>query len=137
VLNHRSPLFEQCCDFTGRAQKYTRKDAMQVLVDDGGIREKGVTKKTHYLILYTEVKDGKGNKWPKLKNTWETDRRLKLFQNAFSMRCFPPIPMDKSEWMSGFCDVNRHMRISSLVPCTLRGTILSMANKKSATFCIS
>ena len=54
--NPRSPLFEQYCAFTGKLQKYTRKEAMKVLEDIGGLIEKGVTKKTRYLILGTQKK---------------------------------------------------------------------------------
>ena len=60
--NPRSPLSEQYCAFTGKLQKYTRKEAMQVLEKIDGFSERGVTKKTRFLILGTQIKDGKSNK---------------------------------------------------------------------------
>ena len=41
-----NPLFDQHCAFTGRLQKYTRKEAMQIVAAIGGFSEKAVTKKT-------------------------------------------------------------------------------------------
>lgn len=37
--------------FTGKLEKMTRKNAMQIIVNVGGILDNGVTKKTNYLIL--------------------------------------------------------------------------------------
>ena len=66
-----NPLYEQHCAFTGRLQKYTRKEAMQILADLGGLSERGVTKKTRFLILGTQVKDGKSRKQLKAEKNLE------------------------------------------------------------------
>ena len=61
MLNPKNPLFEQHCAFTGRLQKYTRKEAMQVVTEIGGFGENSGTKKTRFLILGTQAKEGKSN----------------------------------------------------------------------------
>lgn len=45
------PLFGQLCVFTGTLEKLTRAEAMQVVVNCGGLVGDGVTAKTNYLIL--------------------------------------------------------------------------------------
>ena len=59
----------RCC-FTGVLEKYTRKEAGQMVVNVGGICDNGVTAKTNYLILgnndyCSSIKDGKSNKQKK------------------------------------------------------------------------
>ena len=56
--------------FTGKLEKMLRKDAMQIIVDLGGILDKSVNKNTNYLILgnndYNAVLHGeKSNKHKK------------------------------------------------------------------------
>lgn len=56
--------------FTGTLEKMTRKEAMQIVANLGGINGDGVTKKTNYLILGNNdycslIKDGKSNKQKK------------------------------------------------------------------------
>jgi DNA polymerase-3 subunit epsilon len=56
--------------FTGKLEKFTRKEAMQIVADLGGINEDGITKKTNFLILgnndyCSTIKDGKSNKQKK------------------------------------------------------------------------
>ena len=62
MLNQKNPLCEQYCAFTGRLQKYTRKEAMQIVSEIGGFSGNGVTKKTRFLIVGTRLRDGKSNK---------------------------------------------------------------------------
>lgn len=63
------PLYGKVCVFTGALEKMERKDAMQLVVNCGGIVGDGVTKKTNYLILgnfdYSNIKDGKSSKLKK------------------------------------------------------------------------
>ena len=59
----------RCC-FTGVLEKYTRKEAAQMVVNVGGFCDNGVTTKTNYLILgnndyCSSIKDGKSNKQKK------------------------------------------------------------------------
>lgn len=61
------PLYNKRCVFTGTLEKMTRREAMQIVVDHGGINEDAVTVKTNYLILgnndyYHRIKNGKSNK---------------------------------------------------------------------------
>lgn len=58
------------CVFTGKLEKMIRKDAMQLVVNVGGILDNSVTKKTNYLILgnndyCSSIKDGKSSKHKK------------------------------------------------------------------------
>lgn len=46
-----SPLFGKHCVFTGKLERYTRAQAMQLVADLGGINDSSVTKHTNYLIL--------------------------------------------------------------------------------------
>ena len=65
-----SPLYNQRCVFTGKLEKFTRKEAMHIVADLGGINEDGITKKTNFLILGNNdycatIKDGKSTKQKK------------------------------------------------------------------------
>lgn len=60
-------LFQKVCVFTGILEKYTRREAMQLVADHGGICGDSITKKTNYLIVgnfdYLKcVKNGKSTK---------------------------------------------------------------------------
>lgn len=64
------PLYQKVCVFTGTLEKMLRKDAMQIVVNLGGICGDGVTSKTNYLILGNNdycktIKDGKSSKQKK------------------------------------------------------------------------
>lgn len=67
AFDESHPLFGKICVFTGSLQHMLRKEAMQTVVNLGGICEDRVTKHTNYLILgnndyCTTIKDGKSNK---------------------------------------------------------------------------
>lgn len=67
------PLYGKLCVFTGTLAKMQRKDAMQEVVDVGGLVGNGVTSKTNYLILGNNdyclsIKDGKSNKQKKAES---------------------------------------------------------------------
>ena len=69
-IDEDSPIFGCACVFTGKLEKFTRAEAMQIVADLGGINQDGVTKTTRYLILgnndyCTSIKDGKSNKQKK------------------------------------------------------------------------
>lgn len=69
-INEDSPIFGCACVFTGKLEKFTRAEAMQIVADLGGINQDGVTKTTRYLILgnndyCASIKDGKSNKQKK------------------------------------------------------------------------
>lgn len=50
-LNENSLFYGKHVVFTGKLEKMIRKDAMQIIVNLGGILDKGVNSKTNYLIL--------------------------------------------------------------------------------------
>ena len=84
------PLFGKVCVFTGVLEKMTRKDAMQLVANLGGINGDNVTKKTNFLILGNNdycktIKDGKSNKQKKAEKLQVAT--LKFFQNQYSMIC--------------------------------------------------
>ena len=69
-IDEDSPIFGCACVFTGKLEKFTRSEAMQIVADLGGINQDGVTKTTRYLILgnndyCASIKDGKSNKQKK------------------------------------------------------------------------
>ncbi len=65
-----SPFFGRVCVFTGALERMVRRDAMQIVVNMGGICGDSVTAKTNYLILgnndyCSSIKDGKSAKQKK------------------------------------------------------------------------
>lgn len=65
-----NPIYDKTVVFTGALEKMVRQDAMQIVVDLGGINGNGVTKKTNYLVLgnndyCSTIKDGKSSKQKK------------------------------------------------------------------------
>lgn len=69
-IDEDSPIFGCACVFTGKLEKFTRAEAMQIVADLGGINQDKVTKATRYLILgnndyCASIKDGKSNKQKK------------------------------------------------------------------------
>jgi DNA polymerase-3 subunit epsilon len=65
-FNEDTYIFGKVFVFTGTLDRMTRKDAMQCVVDMGGLCWDSVTKKTNYLVMgntdYSVVKDGKSKK---------------------------------------------------------------------------
>ena len=64
------PLYNKVCVFTGALEQFTRKEAMQIVANFGGINGDNVTQKTNFLILgnndyCSSIKDGKSNKHKK------------------------------------------------------------------------
>lgn len=65
-----NPLYGKVCVFTGTLERMLRKEAMQIVVNIGGIVADSVTKKTNFLILgnsdyCSSIKDGKSTKQKK------------------------------------------------------------------------
>lgn len=70
IANPDSPVFGKHCVFTGKLEKFTRAEAMQLVADLGGINDASVGKKTNFLILgnndyCSTIKDGKSSKQKK------------------------------------------------------------------------
>lgn len=64
------PLYKKTCVFTGTLEKMTRKEAMQAVLNVGGLIGENVTQKTNFLILgnndyCSTIKGGKSNKHKK------------------------------------------------------------------------
>lgn len=69
-FDEEHPLFNKQCVFTGKLEKMTRAEAMQIVANAGGINADNVTKNTNYLILGNNdfcntIKDGKSSKQKK------------------------------------------------------------------------
>ena len=102
MLNPESPLYDQHCAFTGRLQKYTRKEAMQIVASVGGFGENAVTKKTRFLILGTQSKERKSNKQLKAEKNLNKGQKIEIiseltFYNMLSTDGFGQICME--EWV--------------------------------------
>ncbi len=66
-FDEEHPLFGKVCVFTGKLDKMSRRDAMQLVADVGGINSNIVTEDTNYLIMgndayWDHLKDNKSNK---------------------------------------------------------------------------
>ena len=46
-----NPLYKRYCVFTGKLEKFSRREAMQIVANLGGFNQDGVTKDTNFLIL--------------------------------------------------------------------------------------
>ncbi len=69
-IDEDNPLFGKVFVFTGALERLLRKEAMQIVVNYGGINGDNVTKKTNYLVLGNNdycksIKDGKSSKQKK------------------------------------------------------------------------
>lgn len=69
-IDKENPLYGKRVVFTGELERFKRADAMQLVVNLGGINQNGVTKTTDYLVLgnndyCTTIKDGKSSKQKK------------------------------------------------------------------------
>ena len=88
-FNKLHPLYQKVCCFTGKLENLPRKDAMQLVVDLGGLIANSVTKKTNYLILGNNdycprIKDGKGNKQKKAEKLKLSGQDIEIIsENTF------------------------------------------------------
>ena len=72
-FDETTPIFGRTFVFTGALQRMVRKDAMQLVVDMGGLCGDGVTAKTNFLVLgnndyCSSIKDGKSSKHKKAES---------------------------------------------------------------------
>lgn len=83
------PLYGKYCVFTGTLQKNTRREAMQIVVNFGGICEDRITKKTNLLILGNNdycksIKEGKSNKQRKAEEYLLSGQDIEIIsENVF------------------------------------------------------
>ena len=84
-----NPLYDKVCVFTGALEKMTRKEAMQIVSNLGGINGDSVTKKTNYLILgnndyCSTITDGKSSKQKKAEKLILSGQDLTILsENVF------------------------------------------------------
>lgn len=100
MLNPNNSLFDQHCAFTGKLQKYTRKEAMQVVSEIGGLIENSVTRKTRFLILGAQTKERKSNKLLKAEKNLNKGQKIEIipeltFYNMLSSDGFGQICMEE------------------------------------------
>ncbi|MGN0482809.1 MAG: exonuclease domain-containing protein [Lachnospiraceae bacterium] len=72
-IDPTNPLFGKVVVFTGTLDTLSRKQAMQIVADHGGINADSVTQKTNFLVLGCNdycslIKDGKSNKQKKAES---------------------------------------------------------------------
>ncbi len=83
------PLYGKVCVFTGVLEKMVRREAMQLVVNLGGICGNSVTKKTDFLILgnndfCSSIKDGKSTKQKKAEQLILKGQDIKILsENVF------------------------------------------------------
>lgn len=83
IFNECHPLFGKVCVFTGTLERFSRAEAMQIVVDFGGINASGVTKKTNFLVLGNNdfcqsIKDGKSSKQKKAEQLLSEGQDIKI-----------------------------------------------------------
>lgn len=81
-------FYNKNCVFTGKLERFTRKDAAQIVVNLGGKCENGVTKNTNFLIIggmnSSLVKDGKSNKMIKAEKLRRSGQDIQILsENTF------------------------------------------------------
>ena len=83
------PLYEKKCVFTGALERMQRKDAMQMVVNVGGLCGDNVTKDTNFLILGNNdycksIKDGKSRKQKKAEEMKKKGHDIEILtENVF------------------------------------------------------
>lgn len=88
-FDETSLIYKKVFAFTGALDKMTRKEAMQNVVDKGGINGDGVTKKTNFLVLGNNdyckaIKDGKSSKHKKAEQLILKGQELQIIsENVF------------------------------------------------------
>lgn len=88
-FNEDSPLFAASFAFTGRLERMTRRDAMQIVLDHGGSCTDNVVKETNYLVLGNNdyckaITDGKSNKQKKAEKMQLEGHDIKVIsENVF------------------------------------------------------
>lgn len=89
IFDETHPLYGKTVVFTGTLEKMTRKIAMQIVVDYGGINGNSVTKDTNYLVLGNNdycksLKGGKSSKQKKAEQNILSGQDLQIIpENVF------------------------------------------------------
>lgn len=80
-IDIENPFYGKYCVFTGKFDKITRKEAMQIIKNLGGENEDTITKKTNFLIIgdvdfSKSIKDGKSTKMKKAEKYKEAGQEI-------------------------------------------------------------
>ena len=107
-----SPLYNRYCVFTGKLEKYSREEAMQLVADMGGINEDRVTQRTNYLVLgnndyCTSIKDGKSNKQKQAERYKIKGQDIEIIPEAVFYDMI-------NDYLSGINSINEDMCICSV-----------------------
>ena len=103
VYVNTSSLFLQHCAFTGKLEKYTRREAMQLVADVGAITEDRVTQNTRFLIVGAPVRGAaKSQKHEKAEKLRQKGQRIEfipetIFYEMLGEAGYGQILMD--EWL--------------------------------------
>ena len=81
-------FYNKNCVFTGKLERFARKDAAQIVVNLGGKCENGVTKNTNFLIIggmnSPLIKDGKSSKMLKAEKLRRSGQDIQILsENTF------------------------------------------------------
>ena len=82
----KNPLSGRHCVFTGRLERFKRKEAMRIVAELGGVNERSVTKRTNVLILGNEEyrRREKSNKHRKAERLVLAGQRIEMIpENVF------------------------------------------------------
>ncbi len=88
-FDENSPFYQKVFVFTGTLERMPRKDAMQIVVNLGGICGDGVNKKTNYLVLgnndfCSTIKGGKSSKHKKAEQLQLSGQDIEIIsENVF------------------------------------------------------
>lgn len=88
-IDTESPVYGKVFVFTGALEQMLRKDAMQIVVNLGGINGDNVTSKTNYLVLgnndyCSSIKDGKSTKQKKAEKLKLSGQDIEIIpENVF------------------------------------------------------
>ena len=95
VIDESSPFYQKIFVFTGTLERMVRKDAMQLVVNHGGICKDGVTKDTNYLVLgnndyCSSIRNGKSTKQKKAEELQLKGYDISIIsENVFYMMLNP------------------------------------------------
>ncbi len=90
-IDIENPFYGKYCVFTGKFDKITRKEAMQIIKNLGGENEDTITKKTNFLIIGNvdfskSIKDGKSSKMKKAEKYKEAGQEIDVIsEDTFYM----------------------------------------------------
>lgn len=100
AFDESHPLYAKECVFTGKLERMTRKEAMQIVVNSGGHNRDTVTKDTNFLVLgnndyCTSIKDGKSSKHKKAEKLKSEGYDIEIIPENVFYDIISDLPVDK------------------------------------------